>query len=219
LGTEENNSEQNGQQGAQVKMHASEMQIDIPLVKRLLIEQFPQLADKAIMPVRSTGTVNALYRLDHDLCLRLPRLEIWAQSIEREWIWLPKLARHISLDIPRPYGRGKPSPGFPLPWAIYHWIEGSPYADDLIGDDGQAASELANFILELRSIDMEGAPRGGRRPLFELDAATRVAVESARDVIDPEAVSAAWTRSLQSPPWDGNPVWIHGDLLKSNLLV
>jgi aminoglycoside phosphotransferase (APT) family kinase protein len=32
-------------------------------------------------------------------------------------------------------------------------------------------------------------------------------------------VSAAWTRSLQSPPWDGNPVWIHGDLLKSNLLV
>jgi aminoglycoside phosphotransferase (APT) family kinase protein len=38
-------------------------------------------------------------------------------------------------------------------------------------------------------------------------------------VIDTEAVSEAWARSLESIPWDGKPVWIHGDLLKSNLLV
>jgi len=38
-------------------------------------------------------------------------------------------------------------------------------------------------------------------------------------VIDTEAVSAAWARSLEAPPWDGKPVWLHGDLLKSNLLV
>ena len=66
---------------------------------------------------------------------------------------------------------------------------------------------------------MLGAPRGGRRPLIELDAVTRSAIESSRDVIDTKAVSAAWALSLESPPWDGKPVWIHGDLLKSNLLV
>jgi aminoglycoside phosphotransferase (APT) family kinase protein len=38
-------------------------------------------------------------------------------------------------------------------------------------------------------------------------------------MIDTQAVSAAWTLSLESLPWDGKPVWMHGDLLKSNLLV
>ena len=37
-------------------------------------------------------------------------------------------------------------------------------------------------------------------------------------VIDTERVSEAWTRSLEATPWNGEPVWIHGDLLKSNLL-
>jgi len=48
---------------------------------------------------------------------------------------------------------------------------------------------------------------------------TRDAIESSRGVIDSGAVSAAWARSLESPPWNGEPVWIHGDLLTSNLLV
>ena len=38
-------------------------------------------------------------------------------------------------------------------------------------------------------------------------------------MIDTQAASAAWALALESPPWDGKPVWIHGDLLKSNLLV
>ncbi|MCI0554994.1 MAG: phosphotransferase, partial [Anaerolineae bacterium] len=45
------------------------------------------------------------------------------------------------------------------------------------------------------------------------------AIESSRNVIHAEGVSEAWARSLKSSPWDGKSVWIHGDLLKSNLLV
>lgn len=81
------------------------------------------------------------------------------------------------------------------------------------------ARDLANFILELRSVDIQGAPRGGRRPLIELESVTYSAIEASRGMIDTDAVSAAWARSLESSPWDGKPVWIHGDLLKSNLLV
>jgi aminoglycoside phosphotransferase (APT) family kinase protein len=203
----------------QVKMHEGEIEIDSVLVKRLLSEQFPHLADRSITLVRSTGTVNAIYRLDHDLYVRLPRLGIWAESIDHEWTWLPKLDPHISLNIPKPLARGKSTDWYPYPWAIYHWIVGSPYQDDLISDERQVAYDLVNFILELRSIDMWGAPRGGRRPLIELDAATRSAIEFSRGVIDSEAVSAAWAQLLESPLWNGKPVWIHGDLLKSNLLV
>jgi len=205
--------------GAQVKMHEGEIDIDIPLVKRLLAEQFPQLAKRTITVVRSTGTVNAIYRLDDDLYLRLPRVPAWAQSIEREWTWLPKLAPHISLSIPQPLAQGKPTNWYPYPWAVYRWLEGLPYQDDLISDERQVALDLANFILELRSVAMLEAPRGGRRPLVELDAVTRAAIASSRTAIDTAAVSAAWARSLAAPPWDGKPVWLHGDLLKSNLLV
>jgi aminoglycoside phosphotransferase (APT) family kinase protein len=66
---------------------------------------------------------------------------------------------------------------------------------------------------------MQGAPLGGRAPLTELDAVTRSVIEASRRVIDTEAVLEVWTRSLEVPPWNGKPVWIHGDLLKSNLLV
>lgn len=204
---------------AQAKMHPGEIDIDAALVRRLLAEQFPQLADRSLTVVRSTGTVNAIFRLGPDLCVRLPRLGEWAEGIEREWRWLPELAPRLSLEIPRPLARGQPTKWYPYPWAVYQWIEGAPYRDALMSDESQAARELADFVLELREIDTRGAPRGGRRPLRELDAVTRAAIDRARGLIDTEAVSAVWKRSLASPPWEGEPVWIHGDLLKPNLLV
>lgn len=200
-------------------MHGDEIDVDRALVKRLLTEQFPHLAERVITLVRSTGTVNAIYTLGDDLCVRLPRVETWAESLDRERIWLPKLTPQISLAIPQPLAHGKPTNWYPYPWAIYRWLDGCPYQDNLISDERQAARDLVNFILELRSADVLGAPRGGRNPLIELDAATRSAIESSRGAIDTEAASAAWTRSLETLPWNGKPVWIHGDLLRPNLLV
>ena len=139
--------------------------------------------------------------------------------MDNEWNWLPKLAPHLSLRIPQPFARGEPAGGYPCPWAIYRWIEGMPYQDDLIRDERQAAQDLAHFILELRGVDIQGAPHGGRPPLAELDAETRTAIESSCGVIDTETASAAWAHALEAPAWDGKPVWIHGDLLKSNLLL
>jgi aminoglycoside phosphotransferase (APT) family kinase protein len=200
-------------------MHPGEIDIDASLVRRLLREQFPHLAEQSITAARSTGTVNAIYRLGDELCVRLPRLEAYAESIDREWNWLPRLAAHLSLHIPQPIARGEPAQGYPCPWGIYRWIEGSPYQDSLVSDERQFVHDLARFILELRRIDMHGAPRGGRPSLAALDAATRAALEASRGVIDVEAAATAWTEALNAPAWDGDPVWIHGDLLKSNLLV
>jgi aminoglycoside phosphotransferase (APT) family kinase protein len=219
LSERENNQIQDFRQGAQAKMHAGEIDIDISLVRRLLREQFPHLSQYSLTAVRSTGTVNEIYRLGDELCVRLPRLEAWAESMDNEWSWLPKLAPHLSLRIPQPIARGEPAGGYPCPWAIYRWIEGIPYQDDLICDERQAAQDLAHFILELRGVDSQGAPHGGRPPLAELDAETSIAIESSRGAIDTETASAAWRRCLEAPAWDGKPVWIHGDLLKSNLLL
>ena len=160
-----------------MKMHDGEVDIDAGLVGRLLAAQFPRLAGLPVRAVQPAGTVNAMYRLGDHLCARLPRVQSWAQDLDREWHWLPKLAPGLSLRIPEPVAKGRPASCYPFSWAIYRWIEGRPYADGLVGDERQAAGDLAQFVTELRRRDpVAGAPRGGRRPLRELDAVTRTAI-------------------------------------------
>jgi aminoglycoside phosphotransferase (APT) family kinase protein len=202
-----------------MKMHDGEVDLDPELVGRLVAEQFPQLAGLPVRAVASTGTVNAIFRLGDHLCARLPRVEAWARDLDREWRWLPELAPRLSLRVPEPVARGRPTGSYPVAWAIYGWIEGRPYADELVDDERRAAGDLARFVGELRRVDPAGGPRGGRRPLRALDAATRAAIGAARGDIDGDAATAAWERALQAPGWEGTPVWVHCDLLRSNLLV
>jgi aminoglycoside phosphotransferase (APT) family kinase protein len=126
----------------------------------------------------------------------------------------------VTLRIPEPVERGRPDDAYPSAWAIFGWIEGRPYADDLVADERRVAMDLARFVRELRGIEAgDGVPRGGRRPLGDLDAATRAAIAGSGGVVDAEAAMAAWERALEAPAWDGAPVWIHTDLLRPNLLV
>jgi aminoglycoside phosphotransferase (APT) family kinase protein len=201
-----------------VRMHEGEVETDPALVGRLVAAQFPELAELPVRAVRSTGTVNAIYRLGDDLCARLPRMSGWAADLAREWEWLPRLAPALSLRIPQPVAQGVASAEYPFPWAIYRWLDGEPYAK--VDDERAAAAQLARFVTELRAVAVPGgAPRGGRRPLRELDAVTREAITAAGDVIDAGAAHAAWRRALEAPAWAGDPVWLHGDLLRPNLLV
>jgi aminoglycoside phosphotransferase (APT) family kinase protein len=202
------------------KLHPDEVDIDVALVRRLVAAQFPDIGDMTIRPVRSTGTVNAIYRLGDHLYARMPRTANWEASLEKEWDWLPRLAPHLTLQIPTPVAKGNPAPGYPFSWAVYEWMDGEPYADELVDDEGQAARDLARFVGELRGVEpVAGAPRAGREPLLELDGDTREAIESARGVIDSHAATRAWEHALEAQPWQGTPVWIHTDLLRPNILV
>lgn len=200
-------------------MHADEINIDATLVARLVSSQFPELAGLPVRRARSTGTVNAIFRLGDELSVRLPRVASWAEDLLRELALLPRIAPALSIRIPEPVAHGAPMDDYPFPWAIYRWIDGQPYDDALIDDETQAAADLAQFVAGLRTIDPQGAPRAGRRPLGELDAATRQALAEARSMIDADAALDAWEEALTAPIWDGEPVIIHADLLRPNLLV
>src|SRR5262249_4372476 len=93
-------------------MHADELLIEIPLVRGLLEEQFPEWAALPLTGVPSMGTDNALYRLGRDLVVRLPRIEWATGGIEKDFRWLPLLAPLLPVAIPAPLARGRPGAGF-----------------------------------------------------------------------------------------------------------
>ena len=200
-------------------MHEDEVDIDGDLVRQLIVSQFPHLSELEVREVRSTGTVNAIYRLGEDLCVRLPRLEKWANELEHEAQWLRTLGPQLPLAVPAPVAMGMPGGDYPFQWAIYNWLEGEIYSVEGIDDECQAANDLAGFISELQRVDVLGAPRLGRQPLRELDQVTRAAIQSIVDGIDTDAATAVWDHALQFPGWQGEAVWRHNDLLPSNILV
>jgi aminoglycoside phosphotransferase (APT) family kinase protein len=202
-------------------MHDDEVDVDVDIVRALLAEQRPDLAGLPVTRVVSTGTVNALFQIGDDLVARLPLQPEWEEGIDREWQWIPWLTSRItSIRLPEPVFKGEANDAFPFTWSIYRWIEGAPYDDERIDDEAEAARTLARFVSELRTLEItSAAPEGGREPLAELDEDTRGAIENAGTVIDAPSAMAVWDQALRTSPWDGVPVWIHGDLLRPNLIA
>ena len=201
-------------------MHRDEVDTSLPIVTRLIASQFPQWVGRTIEPVHSTGTVNAIYRLGEDLCIRLPRVERWAADLDHELRWLPLLAPHLPFAIPEPVAEGRPDDGYPFRWAVFTWLPGESWSSSRAGDERGAARDLAMFVRALRAIDPAGGPPAERSgSLTTRDARTREAIEAAGDLIDGASATAAWEAALGAPEWDGEAAWIHGDLLPANLLV
>jgi aminoglycoside phosphotransferase (APT) family kinase protein len=203
-------------------MHAEEIDTDVSLVRRLLARQFPEWAALTIEPVVSYGTDHDIYRLGEHLAVRLPRIGWATGQAAKEAKWLPKLAPLLPLAVPTQLAMGQPAEGYPFEWSIYEWLPGEN-ANGAIDELEQAATDLAGFVNALRRIDVTDAdrrPRGARgAPLAELDDPVRRSVAELGDRIDGRAALRSWDESLDAPAWDGEEVWVHGDLLPGNLLV
>jgi aminoglycoside phosphotransferase (APT) family kinase protein len=194
------------------------------LVACLLASQFPQWAELSISRVELDGWDNTTFRLGDGMTVRLPSSDAYVPQVDKEHRWLPFLADHLPLAIPQPLGRGEPGCGYPRPWSIYRWLEGQPATIGRIGDLTGFAADLAAFLAALYSIDATGGPpagphsffRGG--PLATYDTETRATIADLASEIDADAASRVWHKAL-SATWTGPPVWVHGDVAPSNLLV
>jgi aminoglycoside phosphotransferase (APT) family kinase protein len=204
-------------------MHAGQADIDEDLVRRLIRTQFPQWADLPVRPLESGGTVNAVYRLGDQLTVRLPLTASGAEDVRWEARWLPELAPALPVTIPAVVATGTPAAGYPWIWAVHKWIDGATPVEGELAKPDLVARDLADFVTAMRSSKVDGGPpayRGG--PLSTVDAETRSAIEDLRrtdEPFDADAITAAWEDALASPPWHGEPCWVHSDLMPSNLLL
>ena len=194
------------------------------MAAQLVAAQFPEWADLPVVPVAANGWDNTTFRLGEDLSIRLPNAAGYVAQVAKEHRWLPILAPHLPLPIPEPVALGRPDVAYPWPWSIYRWIDGEPGRDDRIADRNALAADLARFLTALQAIDASDGPPAGAHsffrggPLVVYDAETRTAIERAADVIDAAACTGVWEKALNSR-WTRPPVWVHGDVAPSNLLV
>jgi aminoglycoside phosphotransferase (APT) family kinase protein len=200
--------------------HANEIDVHAELVRRLIAAQFPRWASLLLQSIPSIGTVNAIWRLGDDMVVRLPRVDWAIDGMERELTWLPWLALRLSIPIPELLGAGIPGEGYPWPWAVCRWLPGRNPQLGRLADPAGLAGDLAAFLAELWRLDPAPGPPSDQS-LANHDAPVREAIAVlARDgEIDPGPIITAWDAALAAPPWDGSPVWIHGDLSPGNMLV
>jgi aminoglycoside phosphotransferase (APT) family kinase protein len=165
-----------------------------------------------------------MFRLGDELSVRLPITEGCVAQVAKEHRWLPVLARQLPLPIPEPVAIGRPGAGFPWPWSVYRWIAGEPASIGQVVDLAGFASGLAGFLAVLQAIDPSGGPPAGAHnffragPLATWDEQTRQLIRLTADDIDAGAATSVWNTALAST-WQRAPVWVHGDLAASNMLV
>lgn len=194
------------------------------VVECLIRSQFPDWADRPVVAVEQHGWDNTTYRLGAEMSVRLPSGDPYVAQVEKEHRWLPYLAEHVPLPIPEPLAKGSPGCGFPRPWSVYRWLPGEPATVDNVIDLSDFAVSLGRFLNALYSVPPADGPTPGRHnffrgaPLETYDDETRQAVDLLADDVDADATVAVWEASL-SAPWQGEPVWFHGDVTGSNLLV
>ena len=205
-------------------MTQTETGITAELVRSLLRDQHPDLADR---PVRlgARGWDNQLWRLGGDLAVRLPWATRSADALLRkEYAWVPGLAPHLPLPVPVPQRLGEPSERFPRPWIVTTWVPGSPADRAPATRAADAADRLAAFLTALHRPAPDGAPagrdRGGPLAGHAEPFAGQLAWVAERGLIpDPEAVRAVWEDAVAAPGWAGPNVWLHGDLHPANVLT
>jgi aminoglycoside phosphotransferase (APT) family kinase protein len=199
----------------------SEMEISEDLVRDLLREQHPDLAELPIREVAG-GWGNQMWRLGDELAVRMQRMDKRPDPQLKERRWLPVLAPRLPLPIPTPVRSGAPSVRFPKIWTVMTWVEGTPLDHGSITRADHAADMLAAFLRALHVAAPTDAPDSsdfGAHPKACTDGFENFlrAVDLGRFAEDD--IRAVWDDAVATPEWAGPRVWVHGDLHPANVVV
>lgn len=198
--------------------------IDAALVERLVAEQFPEWAGLSVHEVDPQGWDNRTYRLGNELSVRLPSAAGYVAAVEKEQRVLPYLAPRLDVPVPEPVGLGTPTDGYPFPWSVRRWIDGTVALRAPLLDHSRFAADVAAVLRQLRAIPAADGPVAGahsfHRGAHPSHYASEVvaALDTLGASVDRRACERVWHEAVGSA-WEGPDVWFHGDVAPGNLLV
>jgi aminoglycoside phosphotransferase (APT) family kinase protein len=197
----------------------NEFRYDTDLVRALLSDQHPDLADRELRRVDG-GWDNQMWRLGNELAVRLPRTERAPALLHIEQTWLPAVAGRLPLPTPIPVRIGQPSRLFEHTWTIARWVDGEP-ADHTPITRVDAADVLAEFLRALHDRAPADAPANPGRgiPFAEFEEDTEECFAVIADHPSAAGARHVWDEALAAPGWAGAPLWLHGDLHPANVVV
>lgn len=208
-------------------MHGDEIPVGVDFVHRLLASQRPDISDLPITHVGG-GTDNSIYRVGDDYLVRMPRTPDKAALLQKELRWLPDLGRVLHWRIPVALHAGRPTDDFPLPWAIYRWLDGETATDSVVEDWATYGRDLAGFVNDLHSAELMGASRGGElagyrggllQPHEDWLARCLGNIRALDVALDVERLWRLWRDATGLAAPEHVHVWLHGDLRPTNVLV
>ncbi|MGB6457073.1 MAG: aminoglycoside phosphotransferase family protein [Streptosporangiaceae bacterium] len=202
------------------RMPAAEIDVSVELVRQLLANQHPDLADLAL-GMLANGWDDVVCTVGADLLARLPRRAQSAELVAHEQRWLPVLAPGLPLPIPAPVRIGQPACGFPWNWSVVPFLPGRIAALAAPEDLTSAAVTLGEFLAALHvpaPVDAPANPfRGG--PLAARAERVTEHLGQIASGPDVDAASAIWESAVATAAWADPPTWVHGDLHPANILV
>ena len=206
-------------------MHDDQVEVTTETVATLIQEQFPQWRDEEIRLLKSSGTVNTIFRIGNDLSARFPlRLADAAEKravLRQEAEASAELARVSPFPTPEPVALGEPGAGYPMPWSVQTWLPGTVASDADPSGSHAFAQDLADFIAALRKAEtrgrrFNGQGRGGA--LTDCDAFTEKSFEESEGLLDVPRLRRMWSH-LRELPRESDDVMSHGDLIPGNVLT
>ncbi len=206
-------------------MHDDQVDVTEQTVAALVREQFPQWRDQEVRLLESSGTVNAVFRIGEGLSARFPLRLTGADAqravLEREAAACEEFARAAPFPAPRPVALGEPGAGYPMPWSVQTWLEGTAVPAGGPGGPDAFAQDLATLIAALRGADTRGRRFGGEGRggvLTDHDGWMETCFARSEDLLDVPRLRHLWG-FLRELPRDGDDVMSHGDLIPGNVLT
>jgi aminoglycoside phosphotransferase (APT) family kinase protein len=206
-------------------MHADQLTIAVPTVRRLVDEQFPAWRRLPIWRLAASGTVNAIFRIGDELTARFPLRPddpvAARRRLEAEAAAARELAGRTRFATPLPVAIGSPGHGYPMPWSVQTWLPGTPASDEDASTSVEFAHDLAELVAGIRAIDLRGrrftgAGRGG--DLRNHDEWMRTCFARSEALLDVPRLRRIWT-VMRELPRTSPDVMTHGDLIPGNVLV
>ncbi len=126
----------------------------------------------------------------------------------------------MCLKIPELLAVGTPTDTYPYTWSIHDWIEGEDAYERKPENLDEAAKKLASFLNSLQKTSTKYAPTAKRGlSLKTQNDAVIKAISDLTELYDPKILESLWKNFLQAPEWNKTAVWVHADLLPSNLII